>query len=430
MATASQTSAPAGRAADGAGLPNGGAGAGAAKPPKRARRGAPPPEAGDHYRAADLPDLPGFRPAATLRSHTAEVVVARLSGDDARVATASADATARVFDTPTGRHLFALTGAGGKPAHAKGVSDVAWQASGGHLLATASDDFLVRLFDARTGRLVEGGALKPGEGHVHYVTSVAWAPCGNLLASGSFDETARIWDVRRRGCVRAIPAHADSVYSVDWRCGASEEPLLLTASLDGTARIWVASTGECVRTLQLAPTLAAAAGGAAGGAAAAPPPGAPPAPQPIPFARFTPNSRFVLLGSLESELQLHAYGGVPPGPGAKLADQVRMARRYTHRHVARRLALGAAVYVDAAGVSLVVAGSEDHHAYAYTGKGAVGGCAGVLRGRPREARGPGGHTDAVFGVEASRAQALIVTASADNTAILWRGGGGGGGGSA
>jgi COMPASS component SWD3 len=419
MGPASQTSAPAGRAADGADPPDG---AGAAKPPKRAVRGAPPPEAGDHYRAADLPDLPGFRPAATLRSHTAEVVVARLSGDDARVATASADATARVFDVATGRHLFALASAGGTPAHAKGVSDVAWQANGGHLLATASDDFLVRLFDARTGRLVEGGALKPGEGHVHYVTAVAWAPCGNLLASGSFDETARIWDVRRRGCVRAIPAHADSVYSVDWRCDAAEEPLLLTASLDGTARIWVASTGECVRTLQLEPTLAAAAGG---GAAAAPPPGAPPAPQPIPFARFTPNSRFVLLGSLESELQLHAYGGVPPGPGAKLADKVKMVRCYTHRHVARRLALGAAVYVDAAGASLVVAGSEDHHAYAYTGSGPIGKCAGVLRGRPRDARGPGGHTDAVFGVEASRAQALIVTASADNTAILWRGGGGG-----
>ena len=50
-----------------------------------------------------------------------------------------------------------------------------------------SEDKTARIWDATTGEVVR--AL---EGHEHWVYSVAWSPDGRRVATGSFDNTARI----------------------------------------------------------------------------------------------------------------------------------------------------------------------------------------------------------------------------------------------
>lgn len=52
------------------------------------------------------------------------------------------------------------------------------------------------------------------EGHVKGVLSTAFSPNGFLMATGSEDNTARIWDLRKRACLYTLPAHQSSVASV------------------------------------------------------------------------------------------------------------------------------------------------------------------------------------------------------------------------
>ncbi|KAL2195940.1 hypothetical protein P885DRAFT_70078 [Corynascus similis CBS 632.67] len=52
------------------------------------------------------------------------------------------------------------------------------------------------------------------EGHSHWVRSVAFSPDGQRLASGSDDETVKIWDAASGSCVLNLEGHDDYVRSV------------------------------------------------------------------------------------------------------------------------------------------------------------------------------------------------------------------------
>uniref|UniRef100_A0A7N8WQG7 TBL1X/Y related 1 n=1 Tax=Mastacembelus armatus TaxID=205130 RepID=A0A7N8WQG7_9TELE len=96
-------------------------------------------------------------------------------------------------------------------------------------------------------------------GHESEVFICAWNPVSDLLASGSGDSTARIWNLSEnstssstqlvlRHCIREggqdVPSNKD-VTSLDWN---SEGTLLATGSYDGFARIWT-KDGNLASTL-------------------------------------------------------------------------------------------------------------------------------------------------------------------------------------
>ena len=111
--------------------------------------------------------------------------------------------------------------------HQGSVTSVAFSPDG-QRLATGSRDGTARIWD------LQGNTLAVLTGHQGSVTSVAFSPDGQKLATASYDNTARIWDLQGNP-LAVLTGHQGSVTSVAF---SSDGERLATASRDGTARIW------------------------------------------------------------------------------------------------------------------------------------------------------------------------------------------------
>ena len=94
-------------------------------------------------------------------------------------------------------------------------------------MATGSYDNTARIWDATTGEVVH-----MLEGHGGWVRSVAWSPDGKQVATGS-GFTAWIWDATTGELVRALEGHGPSV-RVAW---SPDGRRVATGSSDNTARM-------------------------------------------------------------------------------------------------------------------------------------------------------------------------------------------------
>src|SRR5262249_474585 len=118
------------------------------------------------------------------------------SPDGERVATASYDSTARLWNARTGEPI-------GRPMkHHKRVYMVQFSPDG-ERIATASADGTARVWDAHTGEPIGDPMVSKGNG---WVNSVQFSPDGQRLLTGSFEGPsrgaripvvgfARVWDV-------------------------------------------------------------------------------------------------------------------------------------------------------------------------------------------------------------------------------------------
>jgi WD40 repeat protein/transcriptional regulator with XRE-family HTH domain len=126
----------------------------------------------------------------------------------------------------------------------RGHDDAVWSAvfsPDGSRIATASSDGTAKIWDAATGK--ELLSLKASTGSLW---RAAFSPNGKLLATAGEDNTAHIWDARSGEEMLALAGHDDQVYQVEFSPDGSR---LATASIDGTAKVWDALTGEPLLTL-------------------------------------------------------------------------------------------------------------------------------------------------------------------------------------
>jgi WD40 repeat protein len=172
--------------------------------------------------------IPYFQ--AVMRGHRGPIYRVAPSPDGKRLATASADTTARVWDMETGKEIFQLKG------HTQGVSAVVFSPDG-KLIATCAPDNTACLWDAASGSLIH--KLK---GHEKPVLTIAFNHDGSLVVTGSQDGTARIWDVKS-GKERLKLQHE---HALNVAVFSPRDDRLLTACIDGTAWIWNPSSGTKV----------------------------------------------------------------------------------------------------------------------------------------------------------------------------------------
>lgn len=104
----------------------------------------------------------------------------------------------------------------------------------GARIATGGWDNAARVWDARNGRQI--ARLN----HDRSVTAIAFSPDGRRLVTGSEDNTARLWEIEGTKEVARLN-HQAPITCVAF---SSDGNLVVTASSDQTARIWDAATGK------------------------------------------------------------------------------------------------------------------------------------------------------------------------------------------
>jgi len=88
--------------------------------------------------------------------------------------------------------------------------------------------------------------LRTLEGHQGIVRSVAFDPQGEMLASGSQDNTVKLWDVQSGKLLRTLKGHHDMINSVTFD---PQDGTLASGSVDNTVKLWQSKNGKLLRTL-------------------------------------------------------------------------------------------------------------------------------------------------------------------------------------
>jgi len=85
-----------------------------------------------------------------------------------------------------------------------------------------------------------GARLYKFSGHTQQIRGITWSPDGRHIASGSYDNTVRVWDVTDEGHVYVYPGHFSAVYTVAW---SPDGKRIASGSSDKTVQVWDAKDG-------------------------------------------------------------------------------------------------------------------------------------------------------------------------------------------
>ena len=170
-------------------------------------------------------------PVGNPLRHAGPVRHAVFSADGKKVATASDDGTARLWDALTTLPL-------GKPMpHGQGVRWAEFSPDG-RWVATASDDGTARVWDAATGEPVS-----PPLTHGKMVRAARFRRQSDWLVTASQDGTAQVWDAASGKRIGTTLIHDAEVMTAVF---SPDGTRVLTASTDRSLRLWEASSGRLI----------------------------------------------------------------------------------------------------------------------------------------------------------------------------------------
>lgn len=149
----------------------------------------------------------------------------------------------RLWDVPSQSSITTFT------SHTDYVRSGLVSQSNPNLLLTGSYDSTIRLFDARSGNceMVMIGSGQPGETSAVPVEQVLLFPSGSVAISAA-GPILRVWDIVAGGrCLRALSNHQKTITALAFDGSASR---LLTGGLDQMVKVYDVSSYKVVHTMR------------------------------------------------------------------------------------------------------------------------------------------------------------------------------------
>ena len=185
----------------------------------------------------------------SLKGHSGAVMMATFAAEDGRVATASSDQTAKLWDAVTGAELQTFSQHTG-PLYCLAVS------ADGRTLVTGAQDNTVRVWDLPLSHPIRR-VTAPGAA----VMDFAFSPDGTLLLAGSADHSVRLIDLATHATAAASPApvlptallrvgHTSDVLATAYR---NDGTSFATADVTGHIMVWSPDLDQPLARLQAHP---------------------------------------------------------------------------------------------------------------------------------------------------------------------------------
>jgi len=136
----------------------------------------------------------------------------------------------QIWDATLGSSIMNLTG------HTEFITAVKYSPDG-TLIASGSNDNTIKIWDA-----INGGSAKLNlVGHTNTVSSVAFSPDGKRLASTSWDGAVKIWNPISGKLIMSLLGHLGEVWSVAFSPDGNN---IVSSGSDGTIEIWDAKIAQ------------------------------------------------------------------------------------------------------------------------------------------------------------------------------------------